>query len=86
MCRWNNVSSSHVIVCVVSMAQGTDLQRGVTQASDYTVTVGDGECSPTGVLHSTMFQCDPPRFAPNTSDDSARCNGSFAIMVRVLSL
>ena len=64
------------------LAQGANLDRGVTQATDYTVKLGDDRCIPNGQLHSNMFKCDPPRSAPSTASvDQTRCNDSYAVMV-----
>jgi len=71
----------HVTWRDVCVCQGIGLHRGVTRASDYTVLLGDGHCTPTE-LRSDVLQCDAPESAPNVStDDNAQCNDSFAMIV-----
>jgi len=68
-------------------AQGANLMRGVTQASDYTVILGDGRCEPKDPLQPDKFQCSPPKRAPNDTGDfgtfCADVNNSFPIIVRL---
>jgi len=68
-------------------AQGSNLDRGVTRASDYTVLLGDEQCIPSGQLSANMFHCRAPDSGPTAAIvDNLHCNDSLALIVSYLTL
>lgn len=64
--------------------RGKYLNRGVTLATDYTVTVGNGNCTPVGELSYNLLTCRAPASEPNhTAVDASFCSDNYAILVSV---
>jgi len=58
------------------------LNRGVTLARDYTVTVGSEHCRPVGALSYNLLTCRAPATEPNHTDvDAYLCTDDYAIVV-----